>query len=187
MGEIAELQQHRLGAHEITQRYLALQSDPRFIDFAGAIEINEYGELLVNAANRYHVLLQKRLAAYLERSLGGEAVTEMPVRVTLPDGAGFKLRVPDISWSLRPDFFEGPADKLVLTQPAELCVEIKSDANTLRELREKAGELLRGGATEVWIVFPDLKQIDYYASQGRLAVSRFDVDLEAFWRANEVR
>ena len=69
----------------------------------------------------------------------------------------------------------------MLTQPAELCVEIKSDSNTVQELRDKAHELLSAGATEVWIVFPAVRRIDHFAREGPLAVSRFRVDLEAFW------
>ena len=182
MGELAELQQ-KLSAEEIVRRYVALEADPRFADFAGKIEINEYGDLLVNAASRPHVLLQKRLGAFLEGKLGGKAVTEMPVRVPLAGGAGFKLRVPDISWSGTAAFFEGPFDQLVLTQPAELCVEIKSDSNTLKELFEKRDELLATGALEVWLVFPLHQRAEFYGREGRLSRSSFAIDLEEFWRS----
>jgi Uma2 family endonuclease len=182
MSELAELQQ-KLSAEEIVRRYVALETDPRFTDFAGKIEINEYGDLLVNAASRPHVLLQKRLGAFLERKLGGEAVTEMPVRVPLSGGTGFKLRVPDISWSGIAGFFEGPPEQMVLTHPAELCVEIKSDSNTLKELFEKRDELLAAGALEVWLVFPEHRRAEFYGREGRLPQSSFAIDLEEFWRS----
>jgi Uma2 family endonuclease len=182
MGELAELQE-KLSAEEIVRRYIALEADPRFAEFAGKIEINEYGDLLVNAASRPHVLLQKRLGAFLERKLAGEAVTEMPVRVPLAGGAGYTLRVPDFSWSRIPGFFEGPADQMVLTHPAELCVEIKSDSNTLKDLVEKRDELLAAGAIEVWFVFPLHQRVAFYGQQGRLAQSSFAVDVDEFWRS----
>jgi hypothetical protein len=43
-----EVLDHRITRDRIIQRYLALESDPRFRDFAGKIEINEYGDLIVN-------------------------------------------------------------------------------------------------------------------------------------------
>ena len=49
---------------------LAGSQDPRFHDFSGKIEVNEYGDLLMNAASRLHVVVQKRLAAFLEQHLG---------------------------------------------------------------------------------------------------------------------
>ena len=181
MGDLSELSPERLSFAEIVSRYLALDSDPRFSDFAGKIEINEYGDLLVNAASRPHVLMQKRLGAFLERKLGGEAVTEMPVRVALAGDAGFKLRVPDISWSGDAGFFEGPDDCKVLAQPAELCIEVKSDSNTLKELREKRDELLAAGAKEVWFVFLAYRRVEFYNASGRIAESGFGVDLGEFW------
>ncbi len=170
-----------LSRKEIVERYLALDRDARFRDFAGKIEINEYGDLLVNAASRIHVVVQKRLGSFLERQLGGEAITEMPVEVALPGTKAVKLRVPDISWSSQPGFFDGPPEVKVLRRPAELCIEIKSDSNTLKDLRDKRDELLAAGAKEVWFVFPERRRVEFYGPEGLHRKSEFNVDLKGFW------
>lgn len=177
----AELLERKLSGKEIVARYLALESDPRFVDFAGKIEINQYGDLLVNAASRLHIVVQKRLAAYLEEHLGGEAMTEMPVKVPLRKSRSVKLRVPDISWSSQAGFFDGPPELKVMTRPAELCVEIKSDSNTLKDLRDKRDELLEAGAKEVWFVFPELRRVEFYGPEGVRRRTQFSIDLKDFW------
>ena len=73
-----ELREQTLSKAEIIARFIALEQDPRFRDFSGKIEVNEYGDLLMNAASRLHVVVQKRLASYLEQHIGGESMTEMP-------------------------------------------------------------------------------------------------------------
>ena len=40
-------------------------------------------------------------------------------------------------------------------QPADLCVEVKSPSNTMRELRDKAKEYLFAGVRMVWIIDPE--------------------------------
>jgi Uma2 family endonuclease len=178
---MTEVLERKLSPAEMVARYLALDSDPRFLQFSGKIELNEFGDLLVNAASRFHVVVQKRLAAYLERNLGGEAMTEMPVQISLPDEGGVRLRVPDISWSSAPGFFDGPSDLKVLAKPAELCIEIKSDSNTLKDLREKRDELLAAGAREVWFAFPEHRRIEIYDATGQRATSSFGIELAGFW------
>jgi Uma2 family endonuclease len=181
MGHQSELALKKLSGEELVRRYLGLAADPRFTDFAGKIEINEFGDLLLNAASRGHVLLQKRFGVFLERTLGGEAITEMAVRIALPGGAGYKLRVPDISWSSDEGFFEGPEELAVLPAPAELCVGIKSDSSTVIELEEKARELLAAGAREVWLVFPSHQRVQFYSIEGRSAQTTYPVDVAQFW------
>jgi hypothetical protein len=61
-GEVLE---RPVDKEQVIARYLALDGDPRFRDFAGKIEINEFGDLLVNAASRLLVVVQKRLAALI--------------------------------------------------------------------------------------------------------------------------
>ncbi len=170
-----------ISKEQIIEKFLALDSDPRFRDFAGKVEINEYGDLLVNAASRLHVVVQKRLAAYLEHMLGGEAMTEMPVEVKVQQSDAIRLRVPDIAWSAVAGFFDGPPELKVLPRPPELCVEMKSDSNTLKDMREKRDELLAMGAKEIWFVFPEQHRAEYYGAEGKRGASQFDVDLTEFW------
>lgn len=177
-GEVLE---RPIGKDKVIEKYLALDGDPRFRDFAGKIEVNEFGDLLVNAASRLHVVVQKRLAAFIERKLGGECMAEMPVEVKLEGEDAIRLRVPDIMWSSQPGFFDGPPELKVLPRPPELCVEVKSDSNTLKDMREKRNELLAMGAKEVWFVFPERRLAEFHGAEGERKSSEFDVDLTEFW------
>ena len=176
-----ELLEQTLSKAEIIARFIALEQDPRFRDFSGKIEVNEYGDLLMNAASRLHVVVQKRLASYLEQHMGGESMTEMPLEVRVRNSNAIRLRVPDIVWSAEPGFFDGPSDLKVLPRPPELCVEIKSDSNTLKDLREKCDELLAAGAKEVWFVFPENHIVEFYGSEGKRTTTQFNIDLTDFW------
>jgi Uma2 family endonuclease len=177
----ASVVERALSRKEVVGRYLALDRDTRFRDFAGKIEVNEYGDLLVNAASRIHVVVQKRLGSYLERQLGGEAITEMPVEVVVTGTKAIKVRVPDISWSSLPGFFDGPPEVKILRRPAELCIEIKSDGNTLKDLRDKRDELLAAGAKEVGFIFPERRRAEFFGIEGLRRKSEFNVDLKDFW------
>ena len=179
-GEVLE---HPISKEQVIARFLALDGDTRFRDFAGKIEINEYGDLLVNAASRLHVVVQKRLAAYLEQQLGGEAMTEMPVEVKVQQSNAIRLRIPDIAWSAAPGFFDGPPELKVLPRPPELCIEVKSDSNTLKDMREKRDELLAMGANEIWFIFPERRQVEFYGQEGKRGASQFGVDLTGFWNS----
>ena len=175
-----EVLERPISKEQIIARFLALDGDARFRDFAGKIEINEYGDLLVNAASRLHVVVQKRLAVFLEQHLGGEAMTEMPVEVKVHQSNAIRLRVPDIAWSKTPGFFDGPPELKVLPRPPELCIEVKSDSNTLKDMREKRDELLAMGATEIWFIFPERRQVEFYGQEGKRDASQFGVDLSGF-------
>ena len=107
----------------------------------------------------------------------------MPLEVQVRNTNATRLRVPDIVWSAEAGFFDGPPDLKVLPRPPELCVEIKSDSNTLKDLREKRDELLAAGAKEVWFVFPESHLVEFYGSEGKRAVTQFSVDLTEFWHS----
>jgi hypothetical protein len=42
------------------------------------------------------VVVQERLASFIEANMGGEAMSKMPVEVKVRDGSAFRLLVPDI-------------------------------------------------------------------------------------------
>lgn len=126
MSRVAEVEKV-LTRDELLARPSSLETDVRFRDFPGKIEINEYGDLLMAAASRLHVVVQKRLGAYLEERL-----------------------------------------------------EVKSDANTLKDPREKRDELLGAGAREVWFVFPEARRVEFYGREGQRERREFGIELGAF-------
>ena len=64
-----------------------------------------------------------------------------------------------------------------LTRAPEICIEVVSPSNSVKELSEKRDAYLAVGAVEVWIIFPQSKRCEFYGPQGRLPASRYAVDL----------
>lgn len=65
------------------------------------------------------------------------------------------VRGPDVSYYSKERL---PLDLDVVgyhDQPADLCVEVKSPSNSMRELRDKAKEYLFAGVRMVWIIDPE--------------------------------
>ncbi len=65
-----------------------------------------------------------------------------------------KERAPE---PLPPNFMEGAPD---------LAVEIMSPSNTMADIRRKINQLLQAGCRQVWIVHPDLREVDVHTSDG---------------------
>ena len=85
-----------------------------------------------------------------------------PDTVRGPDVAAFRRdRIPDETG----DWFEtGP----------DLCIEVRSPSNTLRDLRQKANEYLAIGSEVVWIVDPDAVWVEVITPDGRLLLDADD-------------
>lgn len=63
------------------------------------------------------------------------------------------------------------------TSAPEICIEVASASNSLRELSEKMAAYIEVGATEAWIVYPQSRCVEFFASSGPLQQSAFAVDL----------
>lgn len=58
---------------------------------------------------------------------------------------------------LPPNFMEGAPD---------LAIEIMSPSNTMGDIRRKINQLLEAGCRQIWIVHPDLREVDVHTSEG---------------------
>ena len=159
-----------LSSEELAMRYRALCDDPLYANVPGKIEVDLWGRLLMSPpASSYHSALQGRLSQRLA-VLGGEMFVELGV--VTPAG----VFVPDVAWAssgfMRLHAFETP-----YTKAPELCIEVVSPSNSVRELEEKRSAYLAAGAEEVWIIYPQSKRCEFYAKDGRLERTRFAVDL----------
>ncbi|MCY4467029.1 MAG: Uma2 family endonuclease [Chloroflexi bacterium] len=65
-----------------------------------------------------------------------------------------KERAPE---PLPPTLMEGAPD---------LAIEIMSPSNTMGDIRRKINQLLNAGCLQVWIVHPDLREVDVHTSDG---------------------
>ena len=55
-----------------------------------------------------------------------------------------------------------------MTRAPEICIEVVSPSNSVKELEEKKTAYLAAGAEEVWIVYPHSKRCEFYGRQGLL-------------------
>ena len=159
-----------LSGEELAMRYRALCEDPFYANVPGKIEVDVWGRLLVSPpASSYHCALQAQLSQKLA-VLGGQMFVELSV--VTPAG----VFVPDVAWA-SPQFMREHAFETPYTKAPEVCIEVVSPSNSVKELEEKRIAYLAAGAQEVWIVYPQSKRCEFYGSQGMMPRSAYAVDL----------
>ncbi|HEX4927612.1 MAG TPA: Uma2 family endonuclease [Burkholderiales bacterium] len=170
MVDLPEVIEGPLSGEELAVRYRALCDDPCYANVPGKIELDLWGRMLMSPASVYHGLVQGRLVHELKTALGGETIVEAPV-VT---AAG--LLVVDVAWSSQ-EFMAAHGSENPLRHAPEICVEVVSPSNSVKELREKIEAYLRAAAKEAWIVYPQSKRCEFHGERGVLLQSAYRVDL----------
>ena len=159
-----------LSDEQLALRYRQLCDDPCFASVPGKIELDVWGRVLMTPPpSAYHGLAQSRLVKLLT-VLGGEVITEAPIVTPLG------LFLADLAW-LSPAYVATHGIKTPLAPAPEICVEVVSPTNSVKELSEKRHAYLASGAEEVWIVYPQSKRIEFHGAQGQLPRSNYVVDL----------
>ena len=170
MGDMQELIEKPLSGEELATRYRALSEDPCLTKVPGKIELDVWGRLLMTPPSVYHGRVQANLTYKLKAVLGGHVITEAPI--VTPAG----LFLPDVAWASS-QFMSAHGSEFAFTRAPEICIEVVSPSNSVKELGEKRDAYLVAGAEEVWIVFPQSKRCEFYGQQGLLPASRYAVDL----------
>ena len=170
MSNDQELIEAPLSIQELADRYRDLCHDRRFANAPGKIEIDVWGRVLMTPASVYHARIQGRLFQKLAMLGGGEILIE--VGIATPMG----LFVPDLAWASTA-FISRHAGEWALTQAPELCIEVVSPTNSVKEMQEKTAAYLAAGALEVWIVYPQSKRCEVHGKQGLMERSAYAVDL----------
>jgi Uma2 family endonuclease len=168
MGMITEVIEKPLTYQALAERYRELCADPRFANLPGKIELDNWGRILMSPASNHHGMLQSRLSQRL-LPLGGQAFAEASVVTT----AG--LLVADVAWASA-GFMRAHGTETPFTRAPEICIEIASPSNSLKELREKVEAYLAAGALEAWIVFSQSRRLEFFGDTGPLAHSAFAVE-----------
>lgn len=169
MGKAQELIEAPLSSEALAARYRALCDDPCYANVPGKIELDIWGRILMTPASFYHGVLQGRLCRALAE-LGGEAAVETPVLTLLG------LFVADVAWASS-RFMRAHGAETPLTCSPEICIEVVSPSNSVKELREKTDAFLACGAEEVWIVYPQSKRCEFYGRDGLMPSSAYSVRL----------
>ena len=169
MEKVQELIEAPLSREELAVRYRDLCEDPLFANVPGKIEIDPWGRMVMSPPGVYHGLLQARLARMLA-SLGGETMVETPIATAMG------LFAPDVTWASGQFMTTHGRENPLMAAP-EVCIEVVSPSNSVKELKEKTEAYLASGAHEVWIVYPQSKRCEFHGTQGPLERSTYAVDL----------
>lgn len=134
------------------------------------IELNAWGKIEMSPASYRHALLQGAVAVELGRQLpGGRVLAECPVITEIG------VRVPDVAWA-SDAFVRGNGETTPCPAAPEICVEIRSPANTDGEISAKTRAYITAGAHEVWVV-DESGAIRYFDSAGEKRASKFGISI----------
>jgi len=172
--EAQDLIEAPLSREELAVRYRKMCEDPCLKNVPGKLELDVWGRLLMTPPATYHGLLQGRLAHMLKAALGGDVFTE--VAIATPAG----LFLPDVAWA-SPAFMRGYQSENPLMRAPEICIEVVSPSNSIKEMTEKRDAYMASGAQEVWLVYLTSKRCEFYGPAGRLPNSAFAVDLSGIF------
>lgn len=151
----------RVGTREYTaDEFEALMLEPEYAD--RLIELID-GELVEKMPTQLHGLVVVMIARYLlnfilEHGIKGRVTTEAMHR-NLSNSRNVLL--PDVAFraGVEPLTTKGSAPQM-----PDLAIEVKSDGNTLKGLRQKGRIYLANGTRIVWLVLPERKLVEVYTA-----------------------
>ena len=74
-----------------------------------------------------------------------------------------QIRLPDISFTSKDDMPAGGVDNPAVPRvPPTLAVEVISESNTAREMRQKAKEYFGSGSRLVWMIYPKTRTVEVF-------------------------
>lgn len=130
------------------------------------IELNERGHIVMSPASNRHGFLQSELVWLLRSQLNsGRVITECSVDT--PKG----VKVANVAWC-SDAFVEEQGEATPYITAPEICIEILSPSNSVKEMQDKVLLYLAKGAKEVWIV-SDSGETVIYKAQGEVEKSSF--------------
>ncbi len=127
------------------KRWREVLADPALAELPYRVETDRHGHIVMSPPpTPAHGKKQNRIGSLLEQLLpDGHTITECPLSTA--DG----VKAIDVAW-LAPERGQEADTETCLTRAPEICVEIISPSNTLREIQEKVALYFDAGAREVW-------------------------------------
>ncbi|MBR8827553.1 MAG: Uma2 family endonuclease [Gomphosphaeria aponina SAG 52.96 = DSM 107014] len=130
-------------------------------DLPFKIETNKWGQIVMSPAKFKHSFYQGRIISILAELMDtGQPIPEAAIQTT--DG----VKVADVVWCSDGRLVQILEEDAASIAP-EICVEVKSGSNTLKEMEEKKNLYLEAGAVEVWLC-NEAGDIRFYNQQGEL-------------------
>lgn len=124
-------------------------ADPSLRNLPYKVELDELGRIILTPASNRHGRLQAKLVQLLTRLFdSGEISVECSV------GTETGVKVADVAW-FSADFSARHTGLDPFPAAPELCIEVLSPSNSVREMTEKINLYLSHGALEVWTVSED--------------------------------
>src|SRR5215203_679678 len=150
---------------DLIVKWQELMNNPFFRDVPYKVELNKFGQILMSPASNRHGILQFNVGSKIKEKLGGGVIiTECSILTS--EG----VRVAYVAW-LSDEFFAEFGETTPFPKAPEICVEIKSPANSRAEMDEKIRLYLEKGALEVWIV-DEYGKVAFYTHTGEIEKSK---------------
>lgn len=144
-------------------------NNPFLTNLPYRVEINREGNIVLSPHSRFHSKYQAAIMRLLERLMdGGMSIPECAI-----ESKG-STPVADVVWiSNERDAAE--KDAFAYTTAPEICIEVRSPSNSLREMQAKRQEYFEAGAVECW--FCNLTGgMSFYGLEGELERSQLCPD-----------
>lgn len=139
--------------------------DPLLRELPYKIELNEWGNIVMSPASNRHGILQALLVEALRQTRrDGLVITECSVQTAKG------VKVPDVVWASG-DFLKIHGALTPYPKAPELCIEIMSPANSMREMDDKRELYFARSAQEVWLC-DEHGSLSFYDCAEQLPASR---------------
>jgi Uma2 family endonuclease len=129
------------------------------------IELNKFGQILMSPASNWHGITQFNVGEKIKEGKNGGIII---IECSILTSEG--VRVADVAWA-SDTFIEEFGYKTPYPKAPEICVEVKSPANSKAEMEEKVRLYLEKGALEVWIV-SEKGKVNFYTHTGQIKASK---------------
>ncbi len=150
---------------DLVVKWQELMNNPFFRDVPYKVELNKFGQILMSPASNRHGILQNKVARGIENEKqSGVIVIECSILTS--EG----VRVADVAW-LSDEFYSEFGEITPFPKAPEICVEVKSPANSKAEMDEKIRLYLEKGALEVWIV-DEYAKVSFHSHTGKIETSK---------------
>jgi Uma2 family endonuclease len=150
---------------DLVVKWRELMNNPFFQDVPYKVELNKFGQILMSPASNKHGVIQFKVGEKILRKMkGGVIITECSILTS--EG----VRVADVAWA-SDQFYDEFGEITPYPKAPEICVEVKSPANSRAEMEEKIRLYLEKGAAEVWIVSENA-EVSFYSHTGQIKASK---------------
>jgi Uma2 family endonuclease len=143
--------------------------DPRLKNLPFKIELDEYGKIIMSPAKVYHSACQGEIEHLLHLSgRGGKTLPECAIATSKG------TKVADVAWASIERFQIVKTETECSVAP-EICIEIVSSSNSLKEMSEKMALYFEAGAMECWLC-DESGRMAFYGRHGKLDRSEWFPD-----------